>query len=123
MPSLDQWKQIVPKGVYEQIERKYQESLGNRNTSSTPHMERIVVNEPVEAQEASRSYRRARISFTTVRKVKPRDHRAISEKYALDSLVSCGILQDDSTKFIPEEPKVEVLTGMPEMTRIEIEEI
>jgi hypothetical protein len=33
------------------------------------------------------------------------DSDGISKKYAIDALVACGILQDDSPKFVPEEPR------------------
>jgi len=119
MPSIEYWRGILAKEYHEQLEK---ESC-NRNPRSPSNLERNSRHEPLEKKKTPRFDRCVNIRFVTVRKVLPRDHRSVSEKYALDSLVSCGVLQDDSTKFISEEPKVECLCGIPEMTRIEIEEI
>lgn len=123
MASLEFWKNMLSKEAYDQAERKYKEKACIKNTCASSNVERTPINEPLEEKKTARFNGCVRVSFTTVRRVKPRDHRAISEKYALDSLVSCGVLQDDSTKIIPEEPIVKCLAGMPECTIIEIEEV
>lgn len=116
MPSLQFWKKYLSKEAYEYAEKK----LNCRNTSTPTNMERTSCNKPLAKKTPPRFTGHVRISIVTVRKVLPRDHHAISEKYVLDSLVSANVLQDDSTHFIPEPPEVKVLAGMPEMTRIEI---
>ncbi len=121
--NLKALKNILPKEIYAEAERKYKEAIGNRNPCTTSNLERTTINRPLAKKKTARFNRPVRVRIVTVRKVKPRDNRAVSEKYVLDSIVSAGILQDDSQKFIPEEPIVECYAGLPEMTRIEIEEI
>lgn len=119
MPTKKYWKLILAKDYHGQLEK----ACCVRNPRAAANVERASFNEPLEKKKVARFNGCVNISFFTVRKVKPRDHRAISEKYALDSMVSCGVLQDDSTKFIRDEPRIECESGLPEMTRIEIEEI
>lgn len=119
MPSIEYWKGILAKQYHGQLEKK----TSDRNPRSPSNMERTARNKPVAKKVAPRFAGPVRISIITVRKVLPRDHHAVSEKYVLDSIVSANILQDDSQKYIPNPPEIKVLCGIPEMTRIEIEEI
>jgi hypothetical protein len=119
MASLEYWKGIIAKEYHGQLEKK----VSNRNPRSPSNLERTTRNKPLAKKITPRFTGPVRICIATVRKVLPRDHHAISEKYVLDSIVSANILQDDSQKYIPEPPEIKVLCGIPEMTRIEIEEI
>jgi hypothetical protein len=119
MPSLEYWKGILAKEYHGQLEKK----INHRTSRSPSNLERTARNKPVAKKTPPRFIGPVRMRITTVRKVLPRDHHAISEKYVLDSIVSANVLQDDSQKYIPEPPEIKVLCGIPEMTRIEIEEI
>lgn len=123
MPSLEYWRNHLSKETYERLERQCQKKISARNSCTATDLERVACDKPMGEKAAPRFNGPVNIRSVTVRRCKPRDRKAISDKYAVDSLVSCGILQDDSEKYVPEDPKVEVLCGMPEMTRIEIEEI
>lgn len=123
MASLKYLRQQLSKEAYEQIEKEYPKKTRTRNTGTSPDLERDSCNKQMEEKKTPRFNGQVHIRSVTVRRCKPRDRKAISDKYAIDSLVSSGILPDDSEKYVPEDPKVEVLCGIPEMTIIEIEEI
>lgn len=124
MPDLKYWKNKLGRDAYEQLEKK----TGNRNPCPTSNKKRNTFSPICAAILAGKKIPRfnGRIScrIVTVRKVVPRDARAIWEKAVLDSLVSCGVLPDDNTQIIAEKDlSVECICGEPEITRIEIEEL
>jgi hypothetical protein len=124
MPSLEYWKGILAKEYHGQLEKK----AGHRNPGSPSNKKRNPFREIPQAILAGTKVphfnSNVRVRIVTVRKVVPRDARAIWEKAILDSITYCGIWPDDNTNIIKEENlKVECFAGIPEMTRIEIEEI
>lgn len=121
-PSLKQWKSIIGKDYHGQLERG-EAAARNRNSSTSSNLERGTRNKSMGKKEVPRFLGPVRIRIITVRKVAPRDAGAISEKAIIDSLVSANVLPDDNSKIIPERPEVSCVVGMPEITRIEIEEI
>lgn len=124
--SLLKLKGKLSPEVYEQVVQKYRESF-NKNPCPVAHRKRNIISPICEAilegKEVPRIIGPVRISIHTVRKFTPTDAGAISYKATLDSIVSCGVLQNDTLKGVPEAPRVTVSKGDEEYTEILIEKI
>jgi len=103
--SLLRLKNTLPPEYYEQVVSQYKKNL-HKNSSSAAYRKRSAENAVCEAllagQEIPRFTGPVRVLIHTVRKALPRDLGAISYKAVLDSIVSCGILEDDNRKIVQE---------------------
>lgn len=93
----------------------------NRTALSATNMESNFGNEPVGKEKTERLDSRVDIHIISYRKRK-HDPDGVSAKAALDGLVRCGILTDDSTKEI-RKVTFESIISKEEQTIIEITEI
>ena len=88
------------------------------------NMERAACGKPLEAKENKRFNSRVSITVISYR-MRLCDADGISAKAAIDGLVHCGVLQDDSPKFVKEVRYIQHKVGSAaeEKTVIEIEEV
>lgn len=114
-------KSNISEYVKQQIRSEFTK-IGNRNTHTSSNLEQFVINKQVGKKKGARFNNPVRIHIITYR-CRETDHRAVSEKALVDSLVKAGILKNDSKEEIPEEPIVKVVISDDEKTKIIIEEI
>ena len=98
--------------------------LNNRATRRVANLERTVSRKPLEAKANQRFNSRVSITVISYR-MRLCDADGISAKAAIDGLCHCGVLQNDSPKFVKEvsyEQK-KVGTQAEEQTIFRIEEV
>lgn len=80
---------------------KYQAQVRHQLAIPAPHMEQGARHEPLAKKKAARPHgqTRVKIHFVSYRH-RLADPDGLVGKYVLDSLVSCGILGDDSPEFV-----------------------
>ena len=85
----------------------------NRNADTSTYMEPITGNAPLGKEKATRFDRPVSISIHSQRN-RLTDSDGACSKYVIDSLVSAGILQDDSPEYVPCSPRKtqEKVTGL-----------
>lgn len=117
--KLSELPECYRKQAKEQLDRQKAHS---RNTGSAPDKKRAVRYESLEAKKAPRFNGPVDITVRTTRR-RQTDHRAVEDKYFVDSLVSAGILQNDTKKHVRflDVPEPEI--GTNENTIIEIEKV
>lgn len=91
----------------------------NRNPGAVADKKRNAWYKSLEEKTFTRFNRPVSITFHTTRR-KQTDHRAIEDKYFTDSLVTCGLLQDDSKKYVARLEVPEPTIGTDERTIIVI---
>ena len=98
--------------------------IGDSAASRVANVERVAGCKPLEAKEDQRFDSPVGITVTSYRK-RLCDADGVSFKAALDGLVHCGVLQDDSTEFVKEirYKQVKVNSSTEEKTVIEIQAI
>lgn len=112
----------LPEYYQKQVETKLKnEKINNRNTSASSNKKRAIRHEPLEEETFTRFDRPVSIIVRTTRR-RETDHRAVEDKYFIDSLVTCGILRNDTKKDIWSLDVPEPSIGSDEKTIIEIEE-
>ena len=95
---------------------------GNNPTRKVTHLEPLVSDEPMAAGKGAALVARVDITVVSYRS-RLADADGISAKAAIDGLVMCGILADDSTKEIREirYQQVKVKNASDEKTEIILE--
>lgn len=98
--------------------------LNNRASRRVANMERATRRKPLEAKANQRFDSRVSITVISYR-MRLCDADGISAKAAIDGLVHCGVLQDDSPKFVKEVSyqQHKVGTSAEEKTIFRIEEV
>lgn len=120
--SLEQWKSILPPNVYAQLAEKYNASTNRNQTPDTPsYVELPTGNEPVGEKKGPRFYSQVRIRIHSIR-ARLADSDGISGKAAIDGLVHCGVLANDTAKEVL-SVEYSQSKGEPEETIITVEEI
>lgn len=117
-------KSCLSKDAIEQVINKYEKTC-NRNTGVPADRKRnIAVAETLQLEilESQRFVAPVRVFIHSIRNRLP-DMDNISGKAVLDAIVNLGILQDDSKKWIPEQPRHTSEVGKEEKTVITIETI
>ena len=89
--------------LQKQIRRKI-ETANNHTAIRTTNMESRACNEPLATEKASRFDGQVSLCVHSQRH-KLTDSDGACFKYALDAIVSAGILSDDSPQIIPESPR------------------
>ena len=105
----------------EQIRGQLQKN-DNRNTNTSPDMERTFICKPLGTKKNPRYNTPVRVMVCTTRKAET-DNRAVSEKAVVDGIVKAGILKNDTKKRIPELVVPEPEINENEKTLITIEPI
>lgn len=97
---------------------------GNRVADQATDLERTVGNEPLAKKIGSPFDSRVRITITSYRS-RLADPDGVSAKAAIDALVICGVLRNDSCKEVEEvrHKQVKVKNKGDEKTVIEIEDV
>jgi hypothetical protein len=98
------------------------EKINNRNPCAVANKKRTVRNESMASETFTRFNRPVSIIYDTARR-RETDNRALEDKYFTDSLVTCGVLQDDKKKYVARLEVPEPNIGTDEKTIIRIEEI
>ena len=114
-------KSCLSKDAIEQAINKYEKTC-NRNTSVPADRKRnIAMAETLQLEvlESQRFVTPVRVFIYSIRNRLP-DMDNISGKAVLDAIVNLGILQDDSKKWIPEQPRHTSEVGKEEKTVITI---
>lgn len=98
--------------------------INHRATRRSANVERITRGKPLAANADKRFNSRVSITVTSYRQ-RLADSDGISAKAAIDGLVHCGVLQDDSPKFVKEVSyrQVKVSSEAEVQTVIHIEEV
>ena len=98
--------------------------IGSSNSVCTPNVESTACCTPLEAKKNPRFDSPVRITVVSYRQ-RLADSDGISAKAAIDGLVHCGVLADDSPKFVKEVRyrQVKVKSKEEEETRLIIEAV
>lgn len=107
---------------YYQKQVREQLETDNRNTSPVANKKRAIRLKSLATETFTRFDGPVSITVRTTRR-RETDHRAIEDKYVIDALVTCGILQNDTKKDIARLDVPEPTIGTDEKTIIEIEEV
>lgn len=91
----------------------------NRNSGSASDKKRNAWYKSLAKETFTRFNGPVDITFHTTRR-RETDNRAIEDKYFTDSLVTCGLLQDDSKKYVARLEVPEPTIGTDERTIITI---
>jgi hypothetical protein len=120
--SLKQWKEILPKEAYEQLERQYTKATSsNQDSCSIAFNERHTCNEPLAAKKVARFNSKVIISIHSKRN-RLLDIDNLFAKYVIDGLRYAGILADDTPQFIEKIVHTQEKSKLEE-TIITIEEV
>lgn len=97
---------------------------GNRVANQATDLERTAGNEPLAAKGCTPFDSRVSITITSYRS-RLADPDGVSAKAAIDALVMCGVLRDDSSKEVEEvrHRQVKVKNKSEEKTVIVIQEV
>lgn len=110
----------LPEHYQQQI--RSQLETRNRNSGAIAYKKRTSRIKPLAAETFTRFNRPVSITVHTTRR-RETDHRAVEDKYFIDSLVTCEILRNDTKKDIAKLEVPEPNIGEDEKTIITIETI
>lgn len=91
----------LPECYRDQARELYGKATGNKTTVCAANVESAACNDPMGPKANARFDSPVSIRIHSKRK-RLADSDGVSAKAAIDGLVHCGILQDDSPKFVKE---------------------